>query len=241
MKVLLLAGTGEARQLAKEFAAKNIPAIATLSGATRAPLKLAIETVSGGFGGDEGFRRFLHTYTITHIIDATHPFAWNISDRALRISSELGLRCLHVRRPPWIRAEGDKWALIAQEDDAADHIPSGSRVFLATGRQTLNRFSALSKCHLICRQIDPPNAPFPFPNGEFLVGRPPFSVAAEEALFERLKIDWLVVKNAGGAASATKLTAARALGLPVAMIQRPPPPKGEIALSVEEALAWLSV
>jgi precorrin-6A/cobalt-precorrin-6A reductase len=113
-------------------------------------------------------------------------------------------------------------------------------VFLATGRQTLEAFAGLADCRLICRQIDPPDGPFPFPNGAYLLGRPPFSIADEVGQFTRLGVDWLVVKDAGGAASRTKLDAARDLGLPVLMIRRPPQPEAERVETVAAALDWLA-
>ncbi|MBU0861716.1 MAG: precorrin-6A/cobalt-precorrin-6A reductase, partial [Alphaproteobacteria bacterium] len=124
-------------------------------------------------------------------------------------------------------------------EDAAALIPQGKTVFLGTGRQTLDRFANLAGRRVICRQIDPLTGPFPFEGGKFLIGRPPFSVEHEMELFAALGIDWIVVKNAGGDASRTKLTAARALGIPVLMIRRPPPPKGaQITDSVDVAVAW---
>lgn len=240
MKVLLLAGTREARDVAAWLDAEGVPAIASFAGVTRAPELPAIATRLGGFGGREAFRAYLHDAKITHILDATHPFAAAMSARAHAVAAEEGLAYRQLLRPPWEPGAGDRWTQLAKEEDAARHIEEGARVFLATGRQTLDRFAALSGRHLICRQIDPPDRAFPFPNGEFLVGRPPFSVEDEIALFRRLRVDWLVVKNAGGRMSATKLTAARALGLPVAMIARPPQPPGAKASTVEEAIAWLS-
>ena len=112
-------------------------------------------------------------------------------------------------------------------------------MFLATGRQTLERLSGLEGRRVICRQIDPPEGPFPFPNGRYLVGRPPFSVADETKLFEELGVDWLVVKNAGGSLSRTKLDAARALGIDVAMIARPPQPDALRVETVAAAMAWV--
>ena len=112
-------------------------------------------------------------------------------------------------------------------------------MFLATGRQTLDQFANLEGRHLICRQIDPPDSPFPFPSGEYRIGRPPFSVADEVALFRELGVDWLVVKNAGGIASRSKLDAARQLELPVAMIRRPAQPDVPKLETVDEAIAWV--
>ena len=135
---------------------------------------------------------------------------------------------------------GDNWTAIDKEEDAAIHIQAGQTAFLGTGRQTLERFGNLKDVRIICRQIDPPSGPFPFPGGEFLVGRPPFPVADEVALFQRLKIDWLVVKNAGGARSESKLIAARQLKIPVLMIRRPPMPDADRVETVQEALAWVT-
>jgi precorrin-6A/cobalt-precorrin-6A reductase len=118
-------------------------------------------------------------------------------------------------------------------------VPPGATVFLATGRQTLQGFSNMAGRRLICRQIDVSEGPFPFENGEFLIGRPPFPVDAEIALFARLGVDWLVVKNAGGALSISKLVAARLTGLPVLMIRRPDNPDCARVETVGAALAWL--
>lgn len=218
MTLLLLAGTGDARQIAKGLAGGDV--IASLAGATRGPAPLPIPTRVGGFGGEDGFRDFLDENGITAVLDATHPYAHRITDRSARICAELGLPFLQFLRPGWVAAPGDQWTEIAREEGAAALIPEGATVFLGTGRQTLERFANLTGRRVICRQIDPPEGPFPFPGGEFLIGRPPFSVEDEVALFDRLGVDWLVVKNAGGAASGTKLTAARHLGIPVLMIAR---------------------
>ncbi|MEL6689648.1 MAG: cobalt-precorrin-6A reductase [Pseudomonadota bacterium] len=239
MKVLLLSGTREARRLAAWLEQEKIEAIASFAGVTRSPELPQIETRLGGFGGEDAFRAFLLDQGITHILDATHPFAARMSHRSARVAAGMGIPYRQLLRPAWTPSDGDHWVSIAQEEQALDHIKPGSRVFLATGRQTLDRFANLQESFLICRQIDPPERPFPFPNGEYLIGRPPFSVEDEEALFRKLRIDWLVVKNAGGEMSATKLTAARQLGLPVAMIERPPQPEGEKLQTVKEAQSWL--
>lgn len=239
MTLLLLAGTGEARKIAEALAAEGVPAIASLSGATRTPQATGLPTRIGGFGGEAGFRRFLAERSVSAVLDATHPFAHRISGRTARVCAELGIAYCQLLRPEWAAGPGDRWTHIDREEDAAKHVPAGATVFLATGRQTLDRFANLGHCRLICRQIDPPDGPFPYPNGEFLVGRPPFPVEEEEALFSRLGVGWLVVKNAGGAAPRSKLIAARNLGIDVAMIRRPPQPDAPRVETVAEALAWI--
>ena len=239
MTLLLLAGTSEAKRIAWALADSGRPVIASLAGATRDPEPLPVPVRTGGFGGEAGFREELSARGITAVLDATHPFAARITDRTARVCADLRLPCLHVLRPPWTPGPGDLWTEIDREEDAAAHIRPGATVFLGTGRQTLARFANLEGCRVLCRQIDPPTSPFPFEGGEFLIGRPPFPVDRERDLFEALGVDWLVVKNAGGAASATKLHAARDLGLPVLMIRRPPPPPGRVVQTVEQAVDWV--
>ncbi len=241
MTLLLLAGTGLAQDIARRLEARNTDVIVSLAGGSRAGADMGGLAVRvGGFGGDAGFRAYLAERGVSAVLDATHPFAARISDRSARICAELGLPYALVQRPPWVPQAGDFWQMIEREEAAARHITPGSTVFLATGRQTLERFANLGACQLICRQIDPPDREFPFENGRFLVGTPPFSVAQERELFAGLGVDWLIVKNAGGAASATKLTAARELGLRVAMIARPALPDAPVMRRAEEALDWVA-
>lgn len=239
MTLLVLAGTGEAREFAARLAAEGIDAVASLAGAVRAPRKLALPTRIGGFGGESGFRAFLGEARIDAVLDATHPFAARISQRTARVCRDLGVPCCQLLRPAWEPGPGENWVRLRTEEEAAEHIPKGAVVFLATGRQTAARFAGLTGRRVICRVVDAQTARFPFQGGEYLVERPPFSLAHERALFERLGVDWLVTKNAGGAAGRSKLDAARQLGVRVAMLDRPPQPEGDKAGSVEAALAWV--
>ncbi|SFR37959.1 precorrin-6A reductase [Yoonia tamlensis] len=237
MTLLILGGTGEARRIAQALAGTD--AIVSLAGATRAPDPLPLPTRIGGFGGAEGFRAYVAKENITAVLDATHPFADRITRRTARICADLNLPYLQMLRPGWTAEQGDNWTEIAREEEAAAHIPMGTVVFLGTGRQTLDRFANLTGRDVICRQIDPPDGAFPFKGGRFLVGRPPFSVADEMQLFSALGVTHLVVKNAGGAASRTKLTAANHLDIPVLMIARPMSGDWQRVDSVDAALAWV--
>lgn len=236
-KVALLAGTAEARALAGLLAAEGIAAMASLAGATRRPAPLAVPTRHGGFGGETAFAAWLRAEGFDAVLDATHPFAETMAHRAARVARALGLPHRRLLRPGWTPEPGDRWTRVAREEEAARHIPPGAAVFLATGAGTLCRFAALD-ARLICRRIDPPAEPFPL-RGEWLVGRPPFEPDGEAALFRRLGVEWLVVKDSGGEASRPKLLAARALGLPVIMIDRPPQPGCERVSNPEEAMAWI--
>lgn len=237
MTLLLLAGTGDARQIATQLVGTDV--VASLAGATRTPDPLPIATRYGGFGGGAGFADYLAENNISAVLDATHPYASQITARSAQICQTRGIPFMQFLRPGWVPEPGDNWTEIAREEDAANHIPPGATVFLGTGRQTLDRFSNLAGCKVICRQIDPPTAPFPFAGGEFLVGRPPFSAADEIALFSKRKIDWLIVKNAGGTASRTKLTAANRLRIPVLMLARPVQGDWPTVDTTDAALDWV--
>lgn len=236
MTLLLLAGTGDARRIANGLAGRD--AIASLAGATRQPVALPVPSRIGGFGGVQAFKEYLTTEGIKAVLDATHPFADRITRRTARVCAETDMPFLQFLRAGWEPRSGDNWTEIACEEDAAALIPLGAKVFLGTGRQTLERFSNLEGRQVICRQIDPPEGPFPFKGGSFLLGRPPFSVEQELTLFKELGITHLIVKNAGGAASMTKLTAARQLKIPVLMIARPVPGDWPQVSTVAEALDW---
>jgi len=239
MTILVLGGTGEGRALAEALDRQGAPILTSLAGATREAARLPGRVRVGGFGGAEGFRAVLRRERVRAIVDATHPFAHRISARTVAICAETGVPYLQLLRPAWTPGDGDLWHGIDTEADAAALIPETATVFLATGRQTLGRFANLPPRRVICRQIDPPDRPFPFEGGEYLIGRPPFSVEDETRLFGELGVDWLVVKNAGGDASRTKLDAARALSLPVAMLRRPSQPDATRVETVEAALAWV--
>jgi len=240
MKLLLLAGSGEGRRISAALAEMpEIDVIASLAGAVRQPAKLAVATRIGGFGGDDGFRRFLRDEDINAVLDATHPFAARITDRTARICSDLKLPHAVVLRPEWQPQPGDDWRFFDHEEEAAAFIEQGATVFLGTGVNGLLGFANLQGRKVICRRIDEPRNPFPFPGGEYLVGRPPFSIEDEVTLFQRLRIDWLVVKNSGGTPSRSKLDAARQLGIRVALLRRPEPPKATILETVDAALEWV--
>ena len=239
MTLLLWAGTAEARQLARGLADRGIDAIGSLAGETKSPEPLAIPTRIGGFGGREGFAEFLEQKGISAILDATHPFATRISHRSAEVARQNGLPYCQVLRPEWVAGPGDDWTHLRDEKEAAQHIPTGTRVLLATGRKSLDRFAQLSDCDLILRVVDPQPEPFPLPNGRYLVARPPFSVASEKALFAELGVDIIVAKNSGGVRAYAKILASREMGIPVLMIDRPEQPDAQKVATVGEALKWV--
>ena len=115
----------------------------------------------------------------------------------------------------------------------------GNRHFLTIGRQGVSSFADVTGAWFLVRSIDPPEEPTP-PQMELLLDRGPYSLDAEIALMRGRRVDTVITKNSGGAATAAKLTGARELGLPVVMVQRPATPVGvpEVA-DVHGAVEWV--
>lgn len=240
--ILVLGGTTEAAALAKRLAADpRVAVTSSLAGRTRRPAPLPGGLRVGGFGGVEGLAGYLEQARTGLVIDATHPFAARISAHAAEACARLGLPRLKLLRPSWARQSGDRWQPAADLEAAARLVAENRPpcAFLSIGRQELAAFSALAGVHLVVRMIDPPEDPPPLADCEVVIGRGPFREADEAALFARHGIALLVAKNSGGAATYAKIAAARGLDLPVVMVERPPPPAGPRAESVEQALDWI--
>jgi precorrin-6A/cobalt-precorrin-6A reductase len=237
---LILGGTAEAVELARACATRPaVEAISSLAGRTRAPELPPGEVRIGGFGGAAGLARFLAERRIDRVIDATHPFAAQIGAHAERACCAAGVPRVRLLRPPWTREPGDHWLEVADLAEAAQRLPAlGRRVFLTVGHLDLEAFAGSALWFLV-RTIEAPGA-LPLRQGQWLAGRGPFTLEDELALLRRHAIEVLVTKASGGAATYSKLAAARQLGLPVLMVRRPPPPPGAVVDSVEAALAWLA-
>lgn len=240
MKILLLAGTREARLLAQELDARaDVALTVSLAGVTQTPGPLSGHLRSGGFGGAAAQEAYLRDHAIDVVVDATHPFAHRISHRSQRIAARLGVAYLQVLRPPWSPVPSDDWCSVASLADVAAQTEAADVVFLGTGPGSLDTIGPLPVARVICRRIDPPEAPFPYANGMYQVARPPLTTEDEIALFRREKVSRVVTKNAGGAGGWPKIAAARSLGLPVVMVVRPDPAPGDRVESVAEALDWI--
>ena len=238
-KILVLSGTREGVEVIQRLQEKQVYVIASVAGDARTRVTLTAPVHFGGFATQADFADFLGKNQITQVLDASHPNDPQISVQTQQWCSALDVKFLNITRSGWRAGEGDRWHAVACEADVAQVIREPSRVFLATGRMRLSEFSNLDHCYLYCRQIDVAPDAFPFSNGEYVLGHPPFSVEDEIALFERLNIDWLVLRNAGGERSMSKLIAARHLGLPVAMIDRPAAVSPSVE-TVDLALEWLT-
>jgi precorrin-6A/cobalt-precorrin-6A reductase len=241
--LLILGGTGEARELAEGAVAEFGPrlrVVTSLAGRTAEPVPVAGEVRRGGFGGAAGLIAHLHAAGVDVLIDATHPFATQISRHAAEAASAAGVPRLVLVRPTWQRQRQDRWIEVDNAAEAAAALPGlGSRVWLTVGAADLPAFGALRGTWFLVRRVDRPSDPLPLAAYELIVGRGPFEIADERRLLAEHGIDVLVCRASGGPATEAKLVAAREARLPVVMIRRPPPPDGPVARSPGEALAWL--
>jgi len=220
LSTLVLAGTAEARAVIDGL--KNDPAIAltaSLAGATPQPITLPVPTLSGGFGGEDGLVAFCREHGIGMLIDATHPFARQISRNARAAAAVLDIPCLRFERPPWAPIEGDDWQSFGSWQEMASAIPADKRVFLAGGTQSIEIFTQRDDITLWARALNVEGREGP-PNVTFINAMPQAEKADERMIFEQYGVELLCCKNSGGDARFAKILAARDLGIPVWMLQR---------------------
>lgn len=242
MRVLILGGTTEARRLAELL--HRTPGLAltsSLAGRVANPRLPPGEVRIGGFGGVEGLTAWLGEHRVDVLVDATHPFAGTMSFHAARAATAARVPLLALRRPGWVPVPGDVWHEAGSLEEAATLLPAlGRRVFLTTGRLGLAAFTDLDELWFLVRSVDAPQAPCPR-RMEVLLDRGPFTLDDERELLRRHRVDVLVTKDSGGAATAPKLTAARQAGLPVVVVRRPPVPQGvPVVAEPEDAALWIA-
>jgi precorrin-6A/cobalt-precorrin-6A reductase len=240
--ILILGGTTEATQLvAKATEIFKVAIMTSLAGRTRQSTIPQEQVRVGGFGGVSGLSDYLRAQEIQAIVDATHPFAAQMSWNAAAAAAAIGVPHLMLVRPEWRAIAQDQWIEVDSNAAAAARLPGlAQRIFLTIGRQELATFAPLQDLWFLMRMIDPPTPDSPVPPGKLLLDRGPFSLENERSLLQTHGIQAIVSKNSGGDATYAKLVAARELQIPVIMVQRPPLPDVERAETVDAAIAWLT-
>ncbi|ABE39549.1 precorrin-6A reductase [Rhodopseudomonas palustris BisB5] len=238
---MILGGTADASALAATLAVDApVDAVLSFAGRTDNPKLPPIPWRIGGFGGVAGLINYLRDEKIDRVVDATHPFAAQMSRHAVIACDAAGVPLLALARAPWQPVAGDRWIEVDDLPQAADALGAQPRrVFLGIGRQNLDIFAAHPQHAYLVRLVDPPRGPLPLPNVELVVARGPFDLAGDRAMLEAHRTEIVVAKNAGGDAAVAKITAARELGLPVVMVKRPAVPARRTVATVAEVLAWL--
>jgi precorrin-6A/cobalt-precorrin-6A reductase len=239
--LLILGGASEASALARRLADKpDIAAMLSLAGATANPAQAPIPQRIGGFGGVVGLTAFLVRERIGAVIDATHPFASRMSVNAVAACQATDTPLVVFTRPPWTHEPGDRWIEVATIDEAVDALGARPRtVFLTQGRLQLGAFARAPQHRYIVRAIDRPAEIDTLPGCKLILARGPFSLADEVTLMRNEGVEALVTKNSGGRATYAKIEAARALGVEVVIMRRPPTPEAETLHDLDAVMSWI--
>ena len=241
MRVLILGGSTEANQLVAALANDaRFDAVLSYAGRTERPTPPPIPWRVGGFGGVDGLTKYLRDQKIARVVDATHPFAAQMSAHAIAACAIVGVPLLALERLSWPRMAGDRWSEVDDFVAAAEALgTSPRRVFLGIGRMQLAPFASHPQHFYLVRLVDPPRAPLPLFAAELIVARGPFDLAGDRAMLAHHRIDIVVARDAGGDGAFAKIEAARELGLRVVMVRRPLIPARDKVETVGEALRWL--
>jgi precorrin-6A/cobalt-precorrin-6A reductase len=238
--ILLLGGTLEASAMARALAVRALPATLSYMGRVERPKPQPVPVRIGGFGGVEGLCTYLRDHAVTHVIDATHPFAARMSANAIAACAATGTPLVALTRPAWVPGPGDRWQNVPDMTAAVAALDGPPRrVMLAIGHMHLAEFAVRPQHHYLLRLVDPPVAAPPLPDHHLVIDRGPFDAQRDAALMAAHRIDLVVSKNAGGTGAVSKLDAARELGIDVLMIARPTlPPRLELT-TPQAVLDWL--
>lgn len=240
--ILILGGTSEARTLAAKLSQLPVRVITSLAGRTKRPAEIPGEIHTGGFGGIAGLSRFIAVEDIHLVVDATHPFAEQISRNAMLACAEWQVERLRLERPAWQPQPGDQWIHAGNLEDAARLLPTlCKRPLVTVGSNDFHFFRDIHGPEIYARMIEEPPFDERPPSCHILLERGPFDHTHEMALFSRHEIDLLVTKNSGGTMIDAKLDVARERGIPVLMIDRPAALPGPRAATAAEALDWLKM
>ena len=253
-KLLILGGTHEAYSLAEylilNFPSEKLITVSSLSGATLNPKIPAGSLRIGGFGGFFGLKNYLINENISIIVNATHPYATQITKNSNASAKELGIPYFRLSRPPWKKFCGDQWIDVPSIENASNFLIENEKsllnnlstlnIFLTTGARELDFFKKCNSYNFFVRTADLPKNNTLLPNAKFLQERGKFFFDNEVSLFQKYSIKLLITKNSGGSHTYAKIEASRKLNIPIIMIRRPISSSSETCFSLDETIELIS-
>jgi precorrin-6A/cobalt-precorrin-6A reductase len=242
LKILLLGGTSEAVIAARHLATmQGIAATLSLAGRTNKAAPSPLPVRIGGFGGIAGLIDYLMRETIDVVLDATHPFAPQISGNAIAACAEANVPLLAIERRPWKSIAGDDWRKHRDVEAAIAALPDAPlSVFSALGRSAIPKLIAKPQHRYVIRVVDPIELPRELTHATVITARGPFRTDDDIALFSEHRVAAVLAKNSGGDAAYSKIEAARRLHLPVYIVARPAIAERQSVATISEALAWIA-
>ena len=270
-KLLILGGTSEAYDLAEclveQYSPEQLTVISSLAGVTANPKLPAGEVRIGGFadtfstGGKSGrnsklgLQKYLLQEKISLLVNATHPYATQISENAPAVATELGLPYFRLTRPPWVKHSQDQWIEVLDLSATVNYLNSGllktnsglskQIIFLTTGTRGIELFQQCRKYHFVVRTLEltesvvSTSSASTWENVTYLQARGPFSLENELSLLQLHGINLLITKNSGGDSTYAKIEAARKLKIPVLMVARPEINSADQCWKVNQVMDWI--
>ncbi len=228
MRILILGGIGEAVMLARMLTPVHA-VIYSVAGKGRIP-DLPCSVRSGGFGGSEGLATFLCEHGIELLIDATHPYAAQISNNAAQAAQWANVSLWAYRRPAWQPSSDDDWRSVADWAGLIAVLREFQRPFFTIGLDPLRRWVEIPlDQHWLVRCLKA--EPISSPRLTLLCAIGPFTLEQELTVLRDYQIDVLIAKNSGGDAVEAKLAAARQFKIPVILLERPVLPMANLVFS----------
>ena len=241
MKILLFAGTGDGHDLALWLREKNIPF--TVSVATEYGEALLPEGMDVRVGRmDAPAMADLMGQGYTLVVDATHPYAVEVTKNIRAAAEKTGLSYLRLLR----RSDGEDQCHRADTMKAAAELllELPGNVLLTTGSKELDCYAVPG----LRERVFPRVLPAPdslnrclelgFPPAHIICMQGPFSKELNIAMMEQFNISVMVTKASGGTGGFwEKAAAARDVGAALLVIDRP---CRETGLSLEEMEEFLS-
>lgn len=250
MRIMVIAGTGDARDILRSMAPMDVEIVATVT--TRFGKELlescpGIEVHEGKLDG-AGMKDFIRKRGISCMVDASHPFAREASENAIRSCEESGIAYIRFERKS-TAMEGERVLRVKNFEEAAEAAAKcKGNIFLTTGSNHIHVFTRTIpdfKSRLFVRVLSDSSRVAKCEEaglsaGNILAMKGPFSEEMNKAMFKHCNAKVMVTKESGETGGmAEKLQAAEKLGISVILIERPEVSYKQKVSTVEEVLQWV--
>lgn len=230
--ILVLAGTKDGRDLITSLAKLKYSVLASVfSDYGRDLIQGTNVLIHAGPLDDVGLTTLIQNHHVNILVDASHPYAVNVSHNAMLACQNTKIIYLRYERPTVPMPVYERLHIVNDYHQAAEIAATlGKTVFLTTGSRHLKLFKdavCLQDHRLIARVLPEPSVltecqSFGFAPKDIIAMQGPFSHELNMILFKEYQAEVIVTKNSGQVGgSDTKITAAIALGLPLVVIDRP--------------------